>query len=319
MRRYRTVIIITLLGIIPLIAGVFVMRYIVPANTSRTMETQAAVPAPTVEKPELRMLLAAARDLPVGTLLGEEDLRHLEFEVAAVRRGHIPAGDANAARKPYGYVVREAIADGTQLTWQALVGPQQRGFLAAVLKPDMRAITIKLGAGTRYSGLVDPGDRVDVVLTAKSRESGGLQNVLARTILEDVRVLAVDRRIGSAAGSAGDAGAVERTEIVTATLEVLPAQTGLLALGEFEGELALAVRPLAAAGVRTEASDAVGLRTLLALPEAPPAQAEPEPAQAQPELRRTVRVIRGTTVTGETFGFDGTRAGFENAGLDTGQ
>ena len=309
MRRYRTVIIVMLLGIIPLIAGVFVMRYIVPANTSQTMETQAAVPVQTVKKPELRTVLAAARDLPVGTLLGEEDLRPLDVEVAAVRRGHIAAGDPNATNMPYGYVVREAIADGAQLTWQALVGPQQRGFLAAVLKPDMRAITIKLGAGTRYSGLVDPGDRVDVVLTARSRESGGLQNVLSGTILEDVRVLAVDRRIGSAAGSAGDAGAVERTEIVTATLEVLPAQTGLLALGEFEGELALAVRPLAAAGVRTEAGDAVALRTLLALPDAPPEAAEPE-------LQRTVRVIRGTNVSGESFGIDRTRAGFKNAGLD---
>ena len=58
------------------------------------------------------------------------------------------------------------------------------------------------------------------------------------------------------------------------------------------------------------------LRTLLALPKTPPAEAEPEPAEAEPELQRTVRVIRGTNVSGESFGIDGTRAGFENAGLD---
>lgn len=313
MRRYRTVIIIALLGIVPMIAAVFAMRFILPADQDGTIETQAAAPArevlpPAEEEPVLRMVLAAARDLPVGTLLGEEDLREIGIEEAQVQRGHIATGNPGDGM-PYGYVVREAIAEDALLTWRALVGPKQRGFLAAVLRPGMRAITIRLGAGTRHSGLIDPGDRVDVVLTAESRD-GGLHSVLSRTILEDVRVLAVDRRIGSAAGSADGAGEVERTEIVTATLEVLPAQTGLLALGEYRGELALAVRPLAAADVRTGPSDVVNLRNLLDLPEA-------QPEAPEPELRKTVRVIRGSDVTGETFEINAGPGAFENAGFDT--
>ena len=293
MRRYRTVIIIALLGIVPMIGAVFVMRFVLPA--SEPVQTQAAAPAPqvapapvVVEEPDEIMVLAAARPLPVGTLLTEEHLTEAGIEEHLVRRRHIGTEDLDQDEMPYGYVVREAIAAGAPVTWSSLVGPRQRGFLAAVLKPGMRALTVKLGAGTRHSGLVDPGDRVDVVLTAHSRERDQA-NVLARTILEDVRVVAVDRRIGSGAGASAPGDEVDRKEIVTATLEVLPSQTGLLALGELEGELSLAVRPLAAAGAPSEPLDVVDMQSLLALPQ--------ENLQ-----QKTVRVVRGSAVSEVTFG-----------------
>ena len=297
MKRHRTVIIIALIGIIPMICAVFALKFIMPSDQAE--QTQAAAPAQEVspapvEEPKLRTVYAAARELPVGTLLGEEDLTPLGFEEQALPRGHIAVDEPTAIPKPRGHVVREAIADGAPLTWQALVGPHQRGFLAAVLGPGMRAVTIRLGAGTRQSGLIDPGDRVDVVLTTNSRD-GGTHGVLSRRILEDVRVLAVDHRIGSHAGPENDARKVERGEIVTATLEVLPEQTGLLALGDFEGELTLAVRPLAAAGAPTQRNDSVNLNDLLAQPAVAPTEPETE-------LSTTVRVIRGTDVTGEVFG-----------------
>ncbi len=296
MRRYRTVIIIALMGIVPMVAAVFVMRFILPATEPEPVQAalpvqQAApAPAPVVEEePEEEVtVLAAARALQVGTLLDEQHLTEVAVEEDSVRRWHIGTEDLDPNEMPYGHVVRQAIAAGAPVTWQSLVGPRQRGFLAAVLKPGMRAITVRLGAGTRHSGLVDPGDRVDVVLTAQSRDRGE-QNVLARTILEDVRVVAVDRRIGSAASAAEGGGEVERTEIVTATLEVLPSQTGLLALGELEGELSLAVRPLAASGAPAEPADVVDMRSLLALPQ--------ESLQ-----QKTVRVVRGSQVTDVSFG-----------------
>ena len=309
MRRYRTVIIIALMGIVPMVAAVFVMRFILPAaepvQAPPPVQQAVAAPAPVVEEePDEVMVLAAARALPVGTLLDEQHLTEVGVEEDSVRRWHIGTEDLDPDEMPYGHVVRQAISAGAPVTRQSLVGPRQRGFLAAVLKPGMRAITVRLGAGTRHSGLVDPGDRVDVVLTAQSRDRGE-QNVLARTILEDVRVVAVDRRIGSAAGAAEDGDEVERTEIVTATLEVLPSQTGLLALGELEGELTLAVRPLAAAGAPAAPADVVDMRSLLALPE--------ENLQ-----QKTVRVVRGSQVTDVTFGNAPGPAPFNEAVADAG-
>ena len=118
--------------------------------------------------------------------------------------------------------------------------------------------------------------------------------MLSRTILEDVRVLAVDRQIGGAAGSSNDSGEVERTKIVTATLEVLPEQTGLLALGEHKGELALAVRPIAALGVRADSGETASLHKLLSPP------GEPEPIRLE-AVQTAIRVIRGVEVSQESF------------------
>ena len=42
---------------------------------------------------------------------------------------------------------------------------REMGFLASVLAPDSRAISIKVDAESGVSGLIRPGDYVDVVLT----------------------------------------------------------------------------------------------------------------------------------------------------------
>ena len=300
MRRYRNVIFIALLGIIPLALAVYAAR-LVSSPPSGQPPTEASAPAEATpaEPPDLRAVLAAARDLPAGTLLGEGDMVEAGIEADSVRSGHLLVEELPETGPPYGHALREAIPAGAPLTRQAMVGPRQRGFLAAVLTPGTRAITILLGEGTRHSGLIDPGDRVDVVLTARSRTGDGLENALSRTILEDVRVLAVDRQIGSAPGPSNEPGEVERTKIVTATLEVLPEQTGLLALGEHKGELALAVRPVAALGVRADTGETVNLHKLLSPPE------EPEPVRLEAP-QTTIRVIRGVEVSQENFALDDT-------------
>lgn len=293
MRRYRNVIFIALLGIIPLALATYAARLVSSVPSEPPTEASAPAEAP-VDPPELLAVLAAARDLPVGTLLGEGDMVEVGIDADSVRPGHLLVEELPETGAPYGHALRESVPAGTPLTRQAMVGPRQRGFLAAVLKPGTRAITILLGEGTQHSGLIDPGDRVDVVLTARSRTGNGIENTLSRTILEDVRVLAVDRQIGSAAGPSNDRGEVERTKIVTATLEVLPEQTGLLALGEHKGELALAVRPIAALGVRADTGETVNLHKLLSPPE------EPEPVRLEAP-QTTIRVIRGVDVSQENF------------------
>lgn len=296
MRRYRNIFFIALLGITPLMFAMYAPRLFDGTLSSEQPPVEASplAEAPPAEPPELRAVLAAARDLPVGTLLREGDMVEVGLENDAVRPGHLVVEELSETGRPYGHALREAIPAGAPLTRQAMVGPRQRGFLAAVLKPGTRALTILLGEGTRHSGLIDPGDRVDVVLTAPSRTGQGIENVLSRTILEDVRVLAVDRQIGGAAGSSNDRGEIERTKIVTATLEVLPEQTGLLALGEHKGELALAVRPIAALGVRADSGETASLHKLLS----PPGESEPIRREA---VQTAIRVIRGVEVSQESF------------------
>ena len=313
MRRYRTVLILLLLVAVPLAGAVVAARFLLPGEAPK----QAAVapkPAPApVKKPETRKVVAAARALPVGTLLRAEDLTALDVAVAEVRGEHVAMEGAKTVDSFRGHVVRRELAADAPLTRAALVGPGQRGFLAAVLRPGSRAATIRPGESAQHAGLIDPGDRVDVILTARLRLGTGPEQVLSHTILEDVRVVAVDRQVGTGEGG----GEVKRTKIVTATLEVSPAQTKLLALGEQEGKLFLAVRPLAVAVPPEGIGEAATLRDLLDLPEPEPEQ-QPEavePAEPAPETAaletpppRTVRVIRGTEVSVERFGDDAGRS-----------
>ena len=111
-----------------------------------------------------------------------------------------------------------------------MVGPGQKGFLAAVLRPGTRAVMVRVGEATRQAGLIDPGDRVDVILSAELSIDGGERIVFARTIAEDVRVVAIDRRVDDVGRDA------VREEISTATLEASPAQADRLVLGEHEGQ-----------------------------------------------------------------------------------
>ena len=138
-----------------------------------------------------------------------------------------------------------------------MIGPRQAGFLAAVLRPGRRAVTVRLEAAEgRHAGLIGPGDRVDVILTASLAPGEGAGNVLTRTIIEDVRVVAVDR----GGDASGDAGEVASETTIVATLEALPTQATQLTHANREGRLTAVVRsPGGSSGARAT----VGLRELL--------------------------------------------------------
>jgi len=275
-QRYRVVVLIVVFGIVPVVAAFFVALSYLKSETASPVAA-AALPAAGDEAvevappapPETRRVLAAARALAVGSLIGDEDLKVVEIGVDAVRRGHYLADREDATDVLRGYAVRVPIASGETVDRSSVVGPGERGFLAAVLGPGARAVTIRVGPATSHAGLIDPGDRVDVILSAELEAMDRERSVLARTIVEDVRVVAVDRRVGYRGGSTEgeesaprDAEGTTRTEMITATLEVSPEQGDRLVLGEHEGKLSLAVRSLAAAVPRPSIT-AVALQDLL--------------------------------------------------------
>ena len=282
MQRYRVVIMLVLFGVLPVVAAFFVALSFLgepevePTQAEVKPVTEEAPPPPPPEPPQTRQVFAAARAMPAGTLIEEDDLITLELDPDAVTKEHITVPDEfvleeivpgeQPSHPLRGHVLREALAEGAPLTWSAVVGPGQRGFLAAVLRPGARAVTIRVGSATSHAGLIGPGDRVDVILSAELAVDGGDRSVFARTIVEDVRVVAIDQqKIGSDADppELGKDGVGK--EIITATLEASPAQGDRLVLGEHEGRLSLAVRSLAAVTVAQNASEAeaVDLREML--------------------------------------------------------
>ena len=242
-------------GVVPVVVAFFVALSFLG---KQEVETQPAPVEPVVEAepppPETQTVLAAVRELPVGTLVGDGDLDELMLEVSALEAGYIVVSDDSNARTYRGYAVRQALPSGAPLTRSALVGPGQKGFLAAVLRPGTRAVTVRVGAATSQAGLIDPGDRVDVILSAELKVDQQELEVYARTIVEDARIVAVDHRVNGEE--------YEQTEVITATLEVSPPDGDRLVLAEHEGRLSLAVRSLAAVAGQPP-SEAVALREVL--------------------------------------------------------
>ncbi len=309
MQRYRIVILIVLFGILPVatafvFAFVFLDREAPEAGPAPAVAVAppAETPPPADPAPEKPRVLAAIGTLPVGSLLRVDDLAgvdlDLDLDPAVVKREYVTVGEDQddgeaAARSLRGYAVRETIGAGDPLTRRAVVGPGQPGFLATVLRPGTRAVAIELGPATSQAGLIDPGDRVDVILTAElpalgPGEAGFAQSapgeglprpaaggapgeVLARTIVEDARVVAIDRTTRGIGGPPryGEEEEVSRGEITTATLEVLPGEDDRLVLGGRVGRLSLVTRSLRDTPPRASTA-AVKLRELLRpLPDSP--------------------------------------------------
>lgn len=299
MQRYRAVILVVVFGVLPLVVMFFAaISYLRGQSEEQVALQPATAVVETPPEPEPVRVLAAARDLPVGALVRDADLTELAVDAEAVNGAHLLIEEDAAATDLRGYAVRRPIASGAALTRSALIAPWEQGFLAAVLKPGTRAVTIRVDPATRHAGLIDPGDRVDVILTAEVSITERERAVFTRTIVEDIRVVAADRRFGEearlppggdeSAGNAGAAGA--RNEMVTATLEVLPVQSDRLVIAEQEGRLSLALRALAATAEPRTSHSAVRLQELL-LPrsQAPPAENE-EPVAP---VVTTVRIYRG--------------------------
>ena len=154
-----------------------------------------------------------------------------------------------------GTVVRYPITAGQPITRGSLVGPQDRGFLAAALGPGMRAITVPVNAATGVAGFVFPGDHVDLVLTQTVSGGGeGPALKVSETIVRNVRVLATDQRFT-------DKDEDGKTLIKTfsnVTLEVTPRIAEKIAVADDMGKLSLSLRSIADNSADLERAVAAG-------------------------------------------------------------
>ncbi|TVS00249.1 MAG: Flp pilus assembly protein CpaB [Rhodospirillales bacterium] len=224
-------------------------------------DQQAALPPPAVEQapaPAVAMaeVLVAAEDIATGSFIRSDHLSWQRWPKEAVAAGFIVRDPASMADVE-GAVARSRINRGEPITAGRVVQPGERGFLAAVLEPGSRAVAVPVDATTGIAGFVFPGDVVDVLLTFRhtvnDSESGGAQNRnFSETLLEAVRVLAIDQRVDHEDGSARLAK--------TATLEVTPKQAEKVALALSLGSLSLSLRSLARVEDGAEAESAEGSR-----------------------------------------------------------
>ncbi|WP_308517276.1 Flp pilus assembly protein CpaB [Sphingomonas flavescens] len=206
--------------------------------TGAGSQQAAAAPVPMGPK-----VLVAKKALPVGTIIDADSFTYQPWPKELMQSAYYVDGQPDGdAKKLLGTVVRNPITAGQPVTRGALVGPQDRGFLAAALGAGMRAITVPVNVSSGVAGFVFPGDHIDLVLTQQVEGGGdGPALKVSETIIRNLRVLATDQRITSK----DDDGKTAVKVFANVTLEVTPRIAEKIAVAQSLGSLSLSLRSLA--------------------------------------------------------------------------
>lgn len=224
-----------------IVAGIAALGAAYMARSMSNQPIQDTVIAEVAEQ-NIEQVLVARKEIAVGQRVTPEDLSWQEWPEEALNAAFLTRAKQAGALEAYsGAIARVNIAAGEPILALKLVNAGESGFMAAVLSPGMRAVSVEISVETGAGGFILPNDRVDVLLTnevqSESDEGSG-ETFVARTILENVRVLAIDQSFKQ----------VEDEDVVigsTATLELNRADSELLALAEASGSLSLALRSIA--------------------------------------------------------------------------
>ncbi|MCP1243104.1 Flp pilus assembly protein CpaB [Acetobacter lambici] len=225
------------IGVIGLI-GLFVL--------GKVIMSPAPVPQKAVHQEVVvhtKKLLTVRSAMHAGDFLRESDL-----VTSSIPDDYVPPGsleDTPANRQALeGALLRMDVPAGGGIVEQSLLRVGDHGFLSAVLKPGMRALSIGVNLASGVSGLVEPGDRVDVVMTERVGEGAGgnVSHLVSKIVLSGIRVVAV----GGSLSPRGGKNVTEQVgvDVRTVTLEVTPEQSAVLGTAQQLGQIVLAVQSL---------------------------------------------------------------------------
>src|SRR5947199_490853 len=197
-------------------------------------------------------ILVAKGDINLGQGVSAQDLFWQQWPTQAaspafVRRTEKP----DAIEQLSGAIARSPFVAGEPIREAKLIKANGSGYMAAVLDKGMRAVSTEISPETGAGGFILPNDRVDVILSRRDREAekaGAADTQVSETILSNIRILAIDQTLGEKDGQKVVIGK-------TATLELTPRQSEMLALSRQLGTLSLALRSLADAGETTLPED----------------------------------------------------------------
>ena len=291
----RAKTILTVLFLISLAVAVIVILRAMPSQVDANANPNASTPQEEI--------LVATVPLTAGTLLRAQDVRW-QSVTRTVEHGEIvrpseasrqikPELDEETRAEVYGAAVRPAhdTAAGEPIRRGNIVRPGDRDFLQIVLSPGARAISIPVATGGASTGLLFPGDRVDVILTQNFKGEGAAitRRSVSETVVENLRVLAID---------ALDAKAPSGSFGRTVTLEVTPQQAEKINVATELGKLSLTLRSVSGpdgvlATSTTGPGPAAGVKPTWA-GDVSPALGGAMPEKAITVQQQPVEVVRGS-------------------------
>ncbi len=203
-------------------------------------------------------VLVAAKELRKGTELKKGDLEWKKWPEEAVFKGTIVRKKNKKADEVLKGRLDRSFSEGEAVVRSAIISGKGN-VVVARLDPGERAVSIKVNAAAMVAGFIAPGSHVDVILTYKKRVVIGddspvvdelvkrnLDKIASETILENVRVLAVDQK--------AERGSDDKIKVgKTVTLAVSIRDAEKLALAHKMGDITLAMRGVGDEAVNEEA------------------------------------------------------------------
>lgn len=217
----------------------------------RSDKPQDQKPAPVATVVSVDVLVAKA-DIPIGHRLSPQDVTWQAWPASASSGNFIRKQDNPGAIEGLtDSIARASFVSGEPIREEKLVKAKGSGYMAAILPPGMRAVSVGVSAESGASGFILPNDRVDIVLTRRDKEAekaAGTEVHVSETILSDVRVLAIDQQVEEKNGQKVVVGK-------TATLELTPSQVETVELSRSIGTMSLALRSITDIGKGKPAAD----------------------------------------------------------------
>ena len=234
-----------LLGLfLGLVSAVLIVVYLSNAGGGGGGEVSGAEVTPVV---------VASLEISAGTRITEGMVETKDIAVNAVLAGAFQDTEiviGQVARVPF-VAGEQVIPTKITATGAAISADVENPPLAYVIPEGKRAVAVQVSNVIGASGLIRPGDYVDVILTVQVEgDDSSSKDQIAQTILQNVLVLSVDQDVTRTVVSAGDEAPVvgEGTEVnaeaTTVTLAVSPAHGEVLTVAEAcaTPRLALALR-----------------------------------------------------------------------------
>jgi pilus assembly protein CpaB len=257
----------------------------------RVMGTQLNARA----RPQTTKVVVAARDLEIGTLIRDTDLKMGEVV------GVAPKGVNTKLEAVVGRGVTSTLYAGEPVYDARLAPVGSGGGLAATIPEGMRACAVKVNDVVGVAGFVLPGMRVDVLISGNVPGAPSAEGPKVRTLLQNIAVLSAGSNIQK-----DNEGKPVQVQVVN--LLVTPKQAELLSLASNETRIQLVLRNPLDTELATPPGSAMA--KLFADPNAPKPEPQhvvsrrtPPPVAAKPAEPRIylIEVMNGATRKQEKF------------------
>lgn len=245
----------------------------------RVMSTQTRMPV----DPNAKVVVADA-DITAGTPLSARLVKVVDWPQRLV-----PPQAVQDVSKVEGRVVKFPLSKGEPIILAKLAPEGTAAGLGGLLKQDMRAYTIKVDDVSGVAGFLQPGDRVDVLMTVGMPKSG---EKFSKVVLQDIMVLTAGKVWQQTSGS-------DPKSVNTVTLEVTPQQSEVLNLASVQGKIHLSLRNRTNKAIApTMGIDTTGLIS------GDNSVKHHVPAPKAPPQKRSIEMIKGMEKSGSELAVD---------------